>query len=72
MFSWFILHSRIPSLQPILGVLTSQMKAYRPNKNNEHWEQELIQQEPNNIDIFAYEEKNIKFIGQETDPAALW
>ena len=41
-----------------------------PNKDNEGWERKLIQQEPNPIDIFAYEEKNIDFIGQETDPAA--
>ena len=46
------------------------VEAYRPNKDNGGWEQELIQQEPNTIDIFAYEEKNIKFIGQETYPAA--
>ena len=46
------------------------VEEYRPKKDNGGWERELIQQEPDPIDIFAYEEKNIKFIGQGTDPAA--
>ena len=46
------------------------VEEYRPKKDNGGWERELIQQEPDPIDIFAYEEKNIKFIGQETDPTA--
>ena len=32
-------------------------KEYFPNKENEGWERELIQQEPNPIVIFYFEEK---------------
>ena len=44
--------------------LTAQMKyihlsveAYHPIKENEGWDSKLLQQEPDHIDIFAYEEK---------------
>ena len=47
------------------------VEAYRPNKENEAWERKLLQQEPNTIDIFVFEEKNIEFIGHETYPAVL-
>ena len=48
------------------SLLTIQLsvEGYLPNKDNGGWGHELLQQEPNPIDIFAYEEKIIKFIGQ--------
>ena len=46
------------------------VETHRPNKDNEGWERELIQQAPDPIHIFAYEEKNIKLIGQGTNTAA--
>ena len=35
------------------------VETYFRKKYNESWEREIIQQEPDPIDIFAYEEKNI-------------
>ena len=43
---------------------------YHPNKDNGIWERELLQQEPYPIDIFAFEDKNVEFIGQETNNSA--
>ena len=33
------------------------VEAYHPIKENEGWDSKLLQQEPDHIDIFAYEEK---------------
>ena len=46
------------------------VETYCPNTDNEGWERKLLQHEPDPIDIFSYEEKIIKLIGQENDPAA--
>ena len=37
------------------------LEFYRPRKYNKGWERKLLQQEPDTIDVFALEEKNINF-----------
>ena len=59
-----------PFVTDYTKVIHISVEAYCPNKDSEGWERKLIQQEPNPINIFVYEEKSVEFFGQETNPAA--
>ena len=46
-------------LAAYVKVIHLSVKAHLPQKYNEVWERELLQQEPDPIDIFDFEEENI-------------
>ena len=55
-------------LTDYMEVIHFSVESYIPNKDNEVWEQKLIQKEPNTIDIFLMKRKKMNSLARKPIP----